>query len=132
MRRAVLLAAVAFAVVSAAGCGGNQVTYSVAKTRACLRGQGVRVSTVPRSDFVASTATGGAFRGRLDSGNFVTIVFGETDEDAGQIEKAYERFAFPNVRQGLPDVLRTSHNAIMLWHEHPQPADESTVLGCLK
>ena len=131
MRRAVPLA-VAAAVLATTGCGGNNVNYSLAKTRACLRGQGVKVTAVPRSDFVASTATGGSFRARLDSGNFVTMVFGETDEDAGQIEKAYERFALPNVRQGLADVLRTNHNAIMLWHEHPEPADESTVLGCLK
>jgi hypothetical protein len=131
VRRAVPLA-VAVAVLVTAGCGGNDITYSLTKTRACLRGQGVKISAVPRSDFVASTATGGSFRADLDSGNFVTVVFGETDDDAEQIDKAYQRFAFPNVRQGLPDVLRTSHNAIMLWHEHPEPADEQAVLGCLK
>jgi hypothetical protein len=131
VRRAVPLT-VAAAVLLTAGCGGNSVTYSLAKSRACVRGQGVKVTAVPRSDFVASTATGGSFRADLDSGNFVTVVLGETDDDAGQIEKAYQRFAFPNIRQGLADVLRTNHNAIMLWHEHPEPDDESTVLGCLK
>jgi hypothetical protein len=122
---------VVVAVLAASGCGDKGVTYSVAKSRACFRQQAVRVTRVPRSDFVASTATGGAFRARLPR-NFVTVVFGETDGDAEQIEKAYQRFAFPNVRQGLSDVLRRNSNAIMLWHEHPQSDDETLVLNCLK
>lgn len=131
MRGALLFIGAAL-VLAASGCGGGDTTYTLAKSRACLRGKGVQVSPVPRSDFVASTATGGSFRADLDSGNFVTVVFGETNDDAEQIDKAYERFAFPNVRQGLSDVLRSQNNAIMLWHEHPEPADENLVLGCLK
>jgi hypothetical protein len=118
-------------VVVAAGCGGGTKTYSLAKTRACLKGKGVRVSGAPRSDFVASTAPGGAFLARL-SDNYVTVVFAEDGANADQIEKAYHQFAFPNVKQGLSDVLKRDGNVIRLWHEHPDPKDEATIRGCLK
>jgi hypothetical protein len=62
----------------------------------------------------------------------VKVVFGETEGDAEQIQRAYERFAFSNVRAGLPDVLRRQGNVVMLWHEHPQDGDLELVVGCLK
>jgi hypothetical protein len=118
-------------VVGAAGCGGGAKTYSLAKTRACLKAKGVRVGGAPRSDFVASTAPGGAFLATLP-GNFVTVVFAEDGENADQIEKAYHQFAFPNVKQGLGDVLKRDGNVIRLWHEHPEPKDEATIRDCLR
>jgi hypothetical protein len=129
VRGAVIL--VVAAVVVAAGCGRGTMTYSLAKTRTCLKKEHARISAVPISDFVASTATGGSFRARLPA-NFVTLVFGDTEGDAEQIQKAYERFAFANVRPGLADVLRRQGNAVMLWHQHPQDKNNSLVLGCLK
>jgi hypothetical protein len=127
-RAALLLLAV---VIVSAGCGGSTKTYSMAKSRACLKAKGIRVTGAPRSDFVASTAPGGAFLARLP-GNFVTVVFAEDGENADQIEKAYHQFAFPNVKQGLSDVLKRDGNVIRLWHEHPEPKDEATIRGCLK
>jgi len=64
--------------------------------------------------------------------NDVKLVFGQTENDAQQIVAAYERFAFPNVKSGLPDVLRRYSNVVTLWHEHPQDADLSLVVGCLR
>jgi hypothetical protein len=62
----------------------------------------------------------------------VTVVFGESQSDGEEIENAYKRFAFDNVRRGLPDVLKRDRNTVMLWHEHPQDDDLATVNGCLK
>jgi hypothetical protein len=129
VRRALLL--VLAVVMVAAGCGGGTKTYTLAKTRACLKAKGVRVTRAPRSDFVASTAPGGAFRAQLP-GNFVTLVFAENDENGDQIVKAYQQFAFPNVKKGLADVLKRDSNVIRLWHQHPDPKDESIIRDCLK
>jgi hypothetical protein len=126
-RRVPWLLAIVLAV-GVAGCGGES-SYSVTDTRACLLARGVHVGG--KLDFVASTATGGAFAARLGN-NSVKLVFGETEQDAEQIQLAYENFAFPNVRSGLPDVLRREKNAVMLWQQHPQDADLSLVVGCLK
>jgi hypothetical protein len=111
-----------------AGCGGTKV-YSLDKTRACLLDRGAKVGG--KLDFVASTATGGAFVTTLGD-NRVEVVFGQTEPDAEQIGEAYQRFAFRNVRAGLPDVLRRYRNVVTLWHKHPQEADLSLVVGCLK
>ncbi len=109
----------------AAGCG-KPGSYSADKSRACLA-KTARVSG-PR-DFVASTATGGAFVARL-TGNFVTVAFGDTLTDADNINEAYHRFSGENV--GVDDVLRQNRNAVMLWHEHPSDAEVAVVQGCLK
>jgi hypothetical protein len=126
VRRSVLLA-VAVAVL-ASGCG-DEATYSRAKTRACLERNGVRIGG--KLDFVASTATDGAFVAHLDDGNFATVLFGEDKGDAEELESAYQRFAFPNVKEGLPDVLRRDRNAVVLWHEHPSDDAVATISDCL-
>jgi hypothetical protein len=130
MRRGALLwFSLALIVALAAGCGGGSSSYTPEKTRECLVARGVEIGG--KLDFVASTATGGAFAARLGD-NAVKVVFGETEGDAEQIQRAYERFAFSNVRAGLPDVLRRQGNVVMLWHEHPQDGDLELVVGCLK
>jgi len=115
-------------VLLVSACGGK-TSYTVAKTRSCLQARGAQVGQ--KLDFVASTATGGAFSAALGD-NTVKLVFGQTDGDAQQIVAAYQRFAFPNVRTGLSDVLRRYSNVVTLWHEHPQDADLSLVVGCLR
>jgi hypothetical protein len=114
--------------LAAAGCGGK-TTFALSKTRSCLQTRGADIGG--RLDFVASTATGGAFSAALGD-NSVKLVFGESEGDAQQIFAAYERFALPNVRTGLPDVLRRYNNVVTLWHVHPQDADLSLVVGCLR
>jgi len=114
----------------AAGCGAK-TSYTAAKTRSCLQARGAKIVPPAASDIVATSAVGGSFKADLGD-NFVTLVFG-TDENSGQnLADAYQRFAFPNVRGGLPDVLRRYSNVVTLWHEHPQDADLSLVVGCLR
>jgi hypothetical protein len=127
MRRVALLSMVLIGL-TAAGCGGSK-SYSLEDTKACLKARGARIGG--KLDFVASTATGGAFVASFGQ-NSVKVVFGETVGDAEGIELAYDRFALPNVKSGLPDVLRRYRNAVTLWHEHPQDSDLALVTGCLK
>jgi hypothetical protein len=117
-----------FSVFVLAGCGGNSV-YTVAKTRACLSSENANIGG--KLDFVASTATGGAFVATLRD-NWVTVVFGAKENDAAAIAIAYQRFAFPNVRNNIQDVLERYQNAVLLWHMHPASADLALVTGCLK
>jgi hypothetical protein len=113
----------------AAGCGppGPKI-YDASKTRDCLRGKGVQLGLPPASDFVATTALGGAFEARLSTNN-VTIAFGDTLDHADNIDQAYRTFHAHNV--GIEDVLRQQGNAVMLWHKHPANADVALVEGCL-
>ena len=60
-----------------AGCGGK-TTYSLDRSKTCLTERGVRVGG--KLDFVAGTATGGAFVAHLGD-NFVTVAFGEQPEE---------------------------------------------------
>ena len=123
------LAAVGVGIVLlAAGCGGS-TTYTVPRSKSCLEQRGVKIGGP--LDFVANTATGGAFRANLRD-NWVTIAFGENVKSGVDIENAYTRFALPNVRPGLADVLRRYNNAVTLWHQHPNDSDLSLVVGCLR
>jgi hypothetical protein len=114
----------------AAGCGSSRKTYTAAATRTCLTKDGATIGGA--LDFVASTAPGGAFIVHLSDDNFATVVFGNTNDYAVQLVREYEAFAFPNVKQNLPDVLKRYNNAIMLWHEHPAASDLALVANCLK
>jgi hypothetical protein len=115
-------------VLLAAGCGGKS-SYSVAKSRACLAAENAQIGG--RLDFVATTATGGAFIAHL-SDNWVTVAFGAKEPDALDIALAYQRFALPNVRDNIQDVLERYGNAVLLWHKHPNNADLGLITGCLK
>ena len=125
-----LLATLVFVlVVSACGSGGKSV-YTKDATEACLRKAALDPRPVPETaDFVANSATGGAFVVQL-ADNRVTVSFGETDADADNIDQAYRRFKATNV--GINDVLRRQGNALMLWHVHPEDSDLATISGCLK
>jgi len=118
----------AILVLAAAACGGS-TTYGLARSKTCLQQRGVSIGGP--LDFVASTATGGAFRANL-SDNWVVLAFGDNVGSGKDIENAYARFARQNVRQGLPDVLRRYNNAVTLWHQHPNDSDLSLVVGCLR
>lgn len=114
----------------AAGCGSSKKTYTSGSTQSCLVKHGTTVGG--RLDFVASTASGGAFIVHLSDGNFATVVFGASNSDAAQLVREYQAFAFPNVKQNLPDVLKLYNNAVMLWHMHPTSSDLALVAACLK
>lgn len=126
MRRIALASLLAVALL--AGCGKDTPSYTLAKSSTCLRQQpGLRLGG--QLDFVATTATGGAVRVRLPD-NAVTLVFGQTQGDADNIDAAYRRFHASNV--GIDDVLRRQGNAVMLWQQHPSDDDLATLTGCLK
>jgi hypothetical protein len=123
------LSIIAAIVLLAAGCGKpKEKLYAEQPTSSCLQKAGVQVGGVGSDDFVASSATGGAFHATLKD-NQVTVSFGETLVDADNIDQAYRRFHAKNV--GIDDVLRTQGNAVMLWHQHPSDDDISTITGCL-
>ena len=126
-----LLAAVVLAlVVLVSGCGsGGTTIYTKDATEACLRKAALDPRPVTETaDFVANSATGGAFTVQLVD-NRVTVSFGETMDDADNIDQAYRRFHSANV--GIDDILRTQGNAVMLWRQHPSDANIATVTGCL-
>jgi hypothetical protein len=125
MRRVVLLLTLA---LLPAGCGGSDTKlFTPAKTRSCLVGKGAAIGGP--LDFIASTATGGAFKARV-ARNRVTVVFGETQEDARQIAFAYTRAAGRNI--GIGDVLARRLNVVLLWNEHPTDEQLGVVADCLK
>jgi len=128
-RLLVSLAGLAGLLVLAAGCGGGTKTYTDDATRTCLKKAGVDVVAVPKDDFIASSAEGGAFTARFRD-NKVTISFGLDRTGAEHLVRAYQRFRGENI--GLADVLRPKGNAVMLWALHPTDAYVSTVEGCLK
>lgn len=114
----------------AAACGApGPKTYDVAKSRACLIGQEVHVTAAPVTDFIASTALGGAFRARL-RGNSVTVSFGSNPANGQSLDDAYRSAHAKNV--GIDDVLRLQGNAVMLWRQHPTDPQLALVTGCLK
>jgi hypothetical protein len=118
----------ALLVLMLAACGpAREPTYDVEKTKSCLVEKGAKVGGP--LDFVASTATGGAFHVKLPA-NELTIVFGVNTDDAVQIEKAYVRFHARNV--GIADILKRYSNAVLLWKEHPEESDLVTVTSCLE
>ena len=111
MKPFLLLALVALV---AAGCGGGSTAtdlYTRADTKQCLE-QTLGVHNFPPvgDDFVASTASNGALRGVSVGDNAVTILFGQSPEEANNLADAYRRFRARNV--GIEDVLRTSNNAV--------------------
>jgi hypothetical protein len=126
--RLVPLAALVVLLAAACGPPGPKV-YSTANTRACLTKLGYKLDLPPVSDFVASTALGGAFRVKL-ARNFVTVSFGDTIKNADSLDAVYRSVHTKNV--GIDDVLREMGNAVMLWHSHPSDHDLGVVQGCLK
>ena len=129
MRPRLLAALLGLSLLVVAGCGGGTKVYTADATRACLQKAGVDVVPVPKDDFIASSAEGGAFTARFRD-NKVTISFGLDRAGAGRIVHAYDHFKGSNI--GLEDVLRPKHNAVMLWALHPPDAYLTTIEDCLK
>jgi hypothetical protein len=126
LRRVSLLLPVAVLV---SACGGSGVgNYELEPTRSCLEDSELR-PTQRKVDFVASTALGGAMRVRIAQ-NDLSLAFGESEQEAERIEKAYRRFApkrFP-----IQDVLRRDRNVVMLWGVSPTIDQLDAVNRCLR
>lgn len=118
----------AFAV---AGCGSSSpeaTTFTLAPTRQCAVGYG-HILKPKSDDFIATTATGGAFRLQFPD-NEATVLFGADAQEGNGLADGYRRFHAKNV--GIDDVLRTDNNVVMLWHVHPTDTDENELTDCLK
>lgn len=128
-----MLAAGLAAAAVAGGCGGGQTAeperYALGPSRACLQENGMRVSTTGL-DLVASTALGGAMRVRLATDNFVDVSFGEDDDEAGRIERAYRRFAGKSIP--IDDVLERTKNVVLVWNGAPTAEERDALVGCLR
>ena len=124
---------IALLAVLAAGCGSGSTStsvYTLAASKQCFKTKlGIHRFPALSGDFVASTASGGAFRVRL-SDNAVTVLFGQGPEEASNLADAYRRFHAKNV--AVEDVLQTQGNAVLLWQLHPSATDDSKVKDCLK
>jgi hypothetical protein len=123
----------AFVAIVVAGCGSGSpsaTTYTRAATKQCFETNlGIHSFPSVADDFVASTASNGALRARL-AANEVTVLFGESPDEANNLADAYRRFRAKNV--GIEDVLRTKDTAVLLWQLHPSDTDENSVEDCLK
>jgi hypothetical protein len=124
-----LLALLAFV---AAGCGGAASSTGLntrAATKQCVETK-LDLHSFPSvgDDFVASTASNGALRIRL-ADNAVTVLFGQSPDEASNLADAYRRFHARNV--GIEDILRTQGNAVLLWQLHPSATDESNIENCV-
>jgi hypothetical protein len=130
VKRIALIALLAFL---AAGCGGGSKgasVFTLAATKQCIETKlGIHKFATPTDDFVASTASGGGVRVSLPA-NAVTILFGQSPDEASNLADAYRRFHAKNV--GIEDILRTDNNVVMLWQRHPSPGDENDIHDCLK
>ncbi len=123
--------AVFVVILVVAGCGGSggPSTYTVQKTRLCLK-KNHSLKLNRKLDFVATTSTGGALHVVMrKKKNAVTIVFGATVDDANNINDAYHRFRARNV--GIEDILRQEKNVVLLFKEHPTDAELATIQNCL-
>jgi hypothetical protein len=126
-------ALVTLMAVVVAGCGSGSSSgapYDRAATKQCLESKlGIHSFPSVADDFVASTASNGALRARLPA-NAVTMLFGESPDEASNLADAYRRFRAKNV--GIEDVLRTTNNVVLLWQLHPSASDEAKIADCLK
>ena len=128
MTRALLICVAVGLLASACGPPGPK-TYNEAKVRACLIGENLHVGAPPASDFIASTALGGALRVVLLD-NAVTVSFGSDPKNADGLDAGYRAVHAKNV--GIDDVLREQGNAVMLWHAHPTDGQLGLITSCLK
>lgn len=115
-----------------ASCGGDDPTalYRLEPTKECLEQSDVRVNAKPpATDFVASTASGGALRVRFADIR-LTLVFGGSEEEAGRIDQAYRRFA-PR-KLPIDDVLERNRNVVELWEFSPTIDHQDTLNRCLR
>jgi hypothetical protein len=131
MRLTVVLVVLAFV---AAGCSsGEPSAYKAEPTAKCLRGKSFDEVTTEsaRIGVIAAAAPNGGLRA-FEPGNTLTIAFGENNDDALAIERAFRRFAPRKLRRHITDVMRTQKNAVMLWTVTPPLDEQNTVFGCLK
>ena len=116
----------------AAGCETEPSVYKAQPTATCLREADYRVVTA-RAEL--GVVEGHAFNGGLiayQPGNAVRIAFGQNEDDARGLERAFTRFVPKRVKPHILDVMRTQKNAVLLWTVTPSVETQDEVFGCLK
>lgn len=106
----------------------KQKMFSEKKTEECFAKR-TDVKIDHNVDFVANTASNGAFRVIFDN-NSVTLVFTRNPKEAANIDTAYRRFHAKNV--GINDVLEQNRNVVALWKYHAGVIHEADLTDCLK
>ena len=125
VKRFLVVAGAVFALAGCGGSGGNGL-YSYDHTRACLEKKPF-LKVDNKVDFVAGTATAGAFRVHFTY-NQATVSFGKTVADANNINAAYHRFHAKNV--GVDDILYQDKNIVALYKVHPLEGDVIDLTHC--
>jgi hypothetical protein len=136
LRRALPLAV---GLVLLAGCGATSGPaddfYEAEPTRDCLKDAGFRISTTPKDvGFITETAPAGGFRAFLpDNTNSLTIAFGNTNEEAQQMVRAFQAQAHTrHERRRLRSLMEGQGNAVLVWISEPRLKDAELVRNCLK
>jgi hypothetical protein len=78
----------------------------------------------PKTDFVASVASGGAVALKLPS-NRVTLTFGKDEKEAGSLAAGYRR-------GGAFATVETERNVVLVWTVAPSDKTSGKVRDCLK
>jgi hypothetical protein len=137
LRRTLPLALGLVAVLAA--CGPTQGPpddfYEAQPTRECLEDAGFRVTTDPDEiGLITLTAPAGGFRAYYPGGaNSLTIAFGNTNEEAQQMVRAFQaQSRTEQQRRRLRTLLEGQGNAVLVWINEPSEEDRETVRSCLK
>jgi hypothetical protein len=115
-----------------AGCSRGAAApepYKLEPTRKCLVEADLRVGPPPKTDFVASTASGGAMQVTYADIK-VILTFAADEEEAMQLDAGYRRFA-PS-KLPIDDVLKRNFNVVELWEFAPTIDHQDTLNRCLK
>jgi hypothetical protein len=122
-----------------AACGPTQGPpddfYEVEPTRECLKDARFRISEDPDDvGLITLAAPAGGFLAVYPGGkNRLTIAFGNTNEEAQQIVRAFQAQATaPQERRRLRTLLEGQGNAVLVWINEPTEADRELVRNCLK
>jgi len=137
LRRTLPLALGLVALLAACGPaqGPPDDFYEVETTRDCLEDAGFRISTDPDDvGFITLAAPAGGFLAVYPGGkNRLTIAFGNTNEEAQQIVKAFQAQAQTSQeRRRLRTLLEGQGNAVLVWISEPTDDDRELVRNCLK
>jgi hypothetical protein len=116
-----------------AGCSsGEPSTFKAGPTATCLKGKKYRVTTDnAKVGVIAANAPNGGLRAN-ETGNALTIAFGQDSDDAIKIAAAFKHFAPKKLRPHITDVMRTQKNAVLLWTVTPPQDELNKVFACLK
>jgi hypothetical protein len=123
------------AALFVAGCGvRTSKPYTAKGTAPCLRGKGfTSVSTsAAKVGFIASVAANGGLIATGTNGNKLTIAFTDSADDVSDTQDSFKRFAAPQYKAHMADIMETDRNAVLVWTFTPASQDLDTAMRCLQ